>query len=96
VRVLDVVNAHTDATGWRLGVIEQTGDHQRVFPFGANRCTIFAITGQIEGTVPFTLQIDGFAHHFFVAGDVLARRDHGHLMARSPQSIPRMNMIASV
>ena len=94
VRVFDVVNAHTNATGWRPGVIEQTSDHQRVFTLGANRCAIFAITGQIKRTMPFALQINGFAHHFFIAGDVLARRDHGHLRARSPQGIARMNVIA--
>jgi hypothetical protein len=96
VGIFDVVNANTDTARWRLSFIEQARDHQRVFFLGANRGAILAIASQIESTLPFTLQIDGFAHHLFIAGNVLARRDHGNFMARSPQGISRMDVIASV
>lgn len=94
VRMLDVMDSYPDTARWRLRLIKQAGNHQRMVFFVTNRRAVLAVAGQIESPVPFALQIDGFTHHFLVTGDMVAGRDDGHLMARGPQRITGMNAIA--
>ena len=43
VRVLDVVDSHADTPRWRLRLVEQARNHQRMGLFVANRRAIFAV-----------------------------------------------------
>jgi hypothetical protein len=94
VRVLDVVNSHADSPRWRLRLVEQARNHQRMGLFVANRRAILAVAGQIECTMPFALKLYGLSHHFFVTCDVVAGRDDRHLMAWGTQRISGMNTVA--
>ncbi len=82
VRMIDIMDSYSDTARRRLRLIEQAGNHQRMVSFVTNCCAVLAVACQIEGAVPFALQIDGLTHHFLVASDMVAGRDDGHLMTR--------------